>query len=220
MSLWIAFDMDGTLFDCGGIIAEAYARASQSFTAETGVVLPVPDRAAIMSVIGNTADMFFPKLFPGLSPDLYTSIDMHCTRELSAMVRQGKGILYDGVFEMFEELTLKGHKLLIASNGQAEYLAAILESRGLVKYLASPVKVVNYKDVCTKSDILRWYRENLGIPGGSLVMAGDRASDMKAARDNGAYFIGCAFGHAGDGEVRGADRIVHSVGEISGSLPG
>ncbi|HNX60143.1 MAG TPA: HAD hydrolase-like protein [Spirochaetota bacterium] len=50
-------------------------------------------------------------------------------------------------------------------------------------------------------------------------MVGDRKSDMVAARENGAYFIGCAFGHAGDDEISGADAIVYNMKEIESALP-
>ena len=216
--MWIAFDMDGTLFDCGDIIVDAYVRASETFMRETGITLPLPTREMILSVIGNTADTFFLKLFPGLDSTLYPLIDRHCTRELSASVRRGEGLLYDGVAEMMHALAAEGHKLLIASNGQHEYITAILETYSLDRYLAAPVKVVNYNEVKTKSDILAWYKKNLLITE-TFVMVGDRSSDLKAARDNNAFFIGCAFGHAGDDEVKGADVIVHKITDVRQKLP-
>jgi phosphoglycolate phosphatase-like HAD superfamily hydrolase len=214
---YIAFDMDGTLFDCGDIIVGAYRRAVAEFSGKTGINVEIPAVEEFRAVLGMTADHFFQGLFPDLDSKYYPEIDRICTAELSLDVSQKKGILYDGVHELFENLYADGWKILIASNGQMLYLTTILETYGLAKYLAHPVIVVNYRGINTKSDILGEYVRALGIRD-TFVMVGDRASDFKAARDNNAFFIGCSFGHADEHEIEGADAIVHSVGEIGGKL--
>jgi phosphoglycolate phosphatase-like HAD superfamily hydrolase len=211
--MWIAFDMDGTLFDCGEIIVESYRRALPLFAAETGVELALPSRERICSALGGTADRFFGKIFPDLDPSFIPVLDRFCTKALVDDICSGAGYLYDRVPESLAGLYRNGHNLVIASNGQFDYITAILESRGLSRYLAAPVQTVDYKEVLTKGDILSRYRRELAIED-PFIMVGDRFSDLSAARHAGAYFIGCAFGHAGDSEIRGADFIAHSFDDI------
>ena len=214
---YIAFDMDGTLFDCGEIIVEAYGRAVVVFAKKTGINLKVPTSEQFRSFLGMTADHFFKGLFPELDSKYYGEIDRLCTAELSRDVSQKKGILYDGVHELFEKLYNDDWKILIASNGQFLYLTTILETYDLAQYLAHTVIVVNYRGINTKSDILAEYIRALNIKD-HFVMVGDRASDLKAARDNNAFFIVCSFGHADEGEIATADAMVHSMKEIPGIL--
>lgn len=202
--MWIAFDMDGTIFDCGGIIVDAYRRAIPLFTEETGIPLRIPSKEELLSVMGNTADGFFSGLFPDFDRSYIPALDRVCTAELVSDIRGGGGALYHGVRAAFESLNVQGHRLLIASNGQHDYITAILESNGLDRYLAAPVQTVDYRDIVTKGDILSWYRRNLHIED-PFVMVGDRRSDLVAAAEAGAVFIGCAFGHAGNEEIKGAD---------------
>jgi len=45
-------------------------------------------------------------------------------------------------------------------------------------------------------------------------MVGDRLSDLEAANDAGALFIGCAYGYANPGELDGARYVVNGMGEL------
>jgi phosphoglycolate phosphatase len=211
---YIAFDMDGTLYDCSEAIGEAYARTAKRLSEITGTEVPAPLISAIQSVLGNTPEHFFPVLFPSVDKQLWEQVATMCTEELAADVRLKKGKLYDGVLELFAHLFREGWKILIASNGKRVYLDAVLETYGLDRYLAMSPVTVEDKGVNTKSDILRRYRENLAIKN-NVFMVGDRTSDLVAARDNGAFFVGCVFGHANGDEIAGADAVVHSIGEIA-----
>ena len=219
--MYIAFDIDGTVFDCGGIIVDAYRRAIPQFSRETGISLGLPAREALLAQMGQNAEGFFSALYPSLDAALYPVLDRFCTAELVSDIRKGKGRLYDGVFRVFELAASRGHGVLIASNGQFDYITAILETHGLDGFLGAPVRTLDYATMTKKGDILARYRSDLGISS-PLVMVGDRRSDMAAARENGARFVGCAFGHAGD-EVDGADFIARSYAEIASyleSIPG
>jgi phosphoglycolate phosphatase-like HAD superfamily hydrolase len=52
-------------------------------------------------------------------------------------------------------------------------------------------------------------------PGEFFIMIGDRASDRKAAEDNGIDFIGCSFGHGPD-ELSDTRWVAHSFNDIYG----
>ncbi len=210
--------MDGTLYDCSGAIEEAYARAADFLSKESGKEVPPPKIDMIRSVLGNTMDNFFTPLFPSMGREWLKRIDEVCTRELMINVRAGKGELYSGVHDTFEKLKNSGWGILIASNGQREYLDAILETYDLGRFIAHEPVTVNYTAIKSKGDILAEYIRLFNMKK-RLVMVGDRKSDMVAARENGVYFIGCAFGHAGDDEISGADAIVYNMKEIESALP-
>lgn len=205
--------MDGTLYDCSGAIEEAYARAADFLSKESGKEVPAPTIDMIRSVLGNTMDNFFMPLFPSMGREWLKRIDEVCTRELMINVRAGKGELYPGVYDLFVRLKHNNWGILIASNGQREYLDAIIETYDLGQLIAHEPVTVNYTSIKSKGDILAEYIRLFDMKK-RLVMVGDRKSDMVAARENGAYFIGCAFGHAGDDEIAGADAIVYGMDEI------
>jgi adenosylhomocysteine nucleosidase len=209
----IAFDMDGTLYDCSNAIVAAYGRGSEIINKQFNLDFKVPTLEAIQSVLGQTELGFFGTLFPGIDPALIPQINVILTRELSFEVKSGKGELYDGVVPLFKKLHRDGWKIVIASNGQMKYLCAIIETYHLSEYIACEPVTIDDKGINTKSDILAACRKRFADDE-PFVMVGDRHSDLVAARDNSAYFIGCAFGHASDDEIAGADAVVHSLDEV------
>jgi len=209
---YCAFDIDGTLYDCGPIILEAFQEGARRFAADAGTPLRVPTREDILRVVGLPTDEMFYRLYPALSTAENDRLNFISTECLSAMVRKRGGILFDGVRETLEELDGRDVRMLVASNGKPRYIEAILETYDLVRFFSGPLVMVN-GDIKNKTDIVRYYLDNV-TGGDMLIMVGDRASDRAAARENGVPFIGCAFGHAGDEEIAGERWIARRFSDI------
>src|SRR6185369_13551813 len=102
------------------------------------------------------------------------------------------GILYPDVPETLQALHADGLQLGLASNGRTAYVETVLTTYGLGDLFIPRVTADMVGD---KTSVLRFYRYRLGLPPNAVVMIGDRASDVEAARAVGCPFIGCDYGH-------------------------
>jgi phosphoglycolate phosphatase-like HAD superfamily hydrolase len=133
---YCAFDIDGTIYDCGPIILEAFQEGARRYAADSGAPLRVPTREDILRVVGLPTDEMFYRLYPALSTAENDRLNFISTECLSAMVRGRGGILFDGVRETLEELDGRGVRMLVASNGKPRYIEAILETYDLVRFFS------------------------------------------------------------------------------------
>ncbi|MBN2400887.1 MAG: HAD family hydrolase [Spirochaetes bacterium] len=195
----LAFDIDGTLFDCGDIIIEAFQKGIALFMKNAVTAIEMPSKDKIISVLGIPTDLIFEQLFPDLNAHDQLKINDLCVNALADMIHHGGGSLYEHVYSTLERLHNEGYSMYSASNGKIKYIQSILESNGLINFFKKPVIVLNSK-IKTKSEIIRYYKTNLSI-NDLMIMIGDRSSDRQAAEENNIPFIGCAFGHAGFREL-------------------
>jgi phosphoglycolate phosphatase len=198
---YLAFDIDGTIYDCGDIIVDAFHEGIGQFMREfPNYHIAVPEKDSILSLVGTPTDLIFKRLFPGLKDSDYGLIEDRCTVSLSRLVRKGGGRIFEGVYETIKKLYDDKYTLLVASNGRRAYIEAILSTYRLAKFFKEPLIIVNDKTIKNKTDIIKYYKDNISRIE-TLIMIGDRSSDRIAAIENSIPFIGCAFGHAGDSEI-------------------
>ena len=198
---YLAFDIDGTIYDCGDIIVNAFHEGIGQFMKEfPHYHLSVPEKESILSLVGMPTDLIFKRLFPDLKNSDYGLIEDHCTVSEIRLVRRGGGRIFEGAYETLEKLYDDKYKLLVASNGRRAYIEAILSTYRLTGFFKEPLIVVNEKNIKNKTDIIKYYNDNISR-GEALIMIGDRGSDRIAAVENSIPFIGCSFGHAGGEEI-------------------
>ncbi len=208
----LAFDIDGTIYDSTEIIVDAFREGISRFIKEKGEDVKLPEYDDIVNVLGIPVDEIFRTLFPMLGEDEANILNDLCTESLVSMIRKGGGRIFEDVYSTMEALHGEGYILLTASNGRREYIEAILETHGLMKFFSGPMTYIN-GNIKDKSGIVGYYKD--ALPGNDLlIMIGDRFTDRKAASDNGVPFIGCAFGHGGDGEIAGSRWIVNKFNMI------
>ena len=125
----LAFDIDGTIYDCGDIVADAFQEGIQQYSRHVpDREIPIPSRERILELVGIPTAIIFQELFPQLSSTEHRILNDRCTAALSRMVRSGGGTLIEGVSQTLEGLHREQHRLLIASNGRREYIESILET--------------------------------------------------------------------------------------------
>jgi adenosylhomocysteine nucleosidase len=209
---WLAFDMDGTLYDCAEIVAPAFQRGIEKFIAESTLEIRTPEKSEIVALLGMPTSEIFTTLFENLTVEEYQRVNDLCLFSLVEDVKAKRGILYPGVREIISKLHANGYRLVIASNGRATYLKAILEIYGLRAYFEDNIIVLNDKLV-SKDHIVAEYKKELGS-GDLMIMIGDRSSDLQAAVVNGLPFVGCAFGHAEHSEIDGQKWLISDIVEL------
>ncbi|MBN1499641.1 MAG: HAD family hydrolase [Spirochaetes bacterium] len=213
----LAFDMDGTIFDSGGIISSAWQKAAADFRSKYNIELKIPSTEEIMTQIGYPADVIYGKFFPELSFKQQMEMSELSVMYLCDDIAGGGGFIYDGIPEVLKNLNISGVRMVIASNGSLSYLKTILKSKNLEHYFEDEIITIDNAAILNKNDIIKKYIEKYPDCG-RYIMIGDRLSDLNAARTNGIYFIGCAFGHAGDEEFKDEKYIAHSADDLLKSI--
>ena len=211
-NIYLAFDIDGTIFDAGEILLTAIEQGSDKLkNLRPELNISTPTMQQITSTLGYPLPEIFRMLYPELDAEgrrLYAEI---WTENLVSLILARKGILIDGAERIIPQLHAEGFTMLVASNGAREYVEAVLAAYNLKKYFSEPF-LYAADGYGTKSGIVKEYMKVLEP--GTFIMIGDRITDLDAARDNSIPFIGCAFGHAGIEEIGGEKYIVHSLDEI------
>lgn len=211
-NIYLAFDIDGTIFDAGEILLTAIEQGSDKLkNLRPELNISTPTMQQITSTLGYPLPEIFRMLYPELDAEgrrLYAEI---WTENLVSLILARKGILIDGAERIIPQLHAEGCTMLVASNGARAYVEAVLAAYDLKQYFAEPFLYAE-DGYGTKSGIVKEYMQVLEP--GQFIMIGDRVTDLDAARDNSIPFIGCAFGHAGIEEIGGERYIVHSLEEV------
>ena len=211
-NIYLAFDIDGTIFDAGTILLTAIEQGSVKLKQyRPDLDIAIPTMTQITATLGYPLPEIFRMLYPGLDADgrrLYAEI---WTENLVSLILARQGELIAGADVLIPELRRQGCTMLVASNGARAYVEAVLAAYNLKQYFSGPFLYAE-DGYGTKSGIVKEYMQVLDP--GTFIMIGDRITDLDAARDNGIPFIGCAFGHAGIEEIGGEKYIVHSLDEV------
>ncbi len=209
---YLALDIDGTLFDSGDIIEDAFKDGMLKFDRYYSKSRRVPGKDDIISVIGQPTGIIFRTLFPDLSEEEKQKLNDFCTESLVDLIHNGGGNLIKGVFPTLRRLHGEGYKLLAASNGRIEYISAILKSNGIGDFFSDPIITIG-RDIRDKSEIIKYYKTNI-VNNSLFIMIGDRFSDKNSADINNIPFIGCDFGYGAGEELRGSKWIVNEFNSI------
>lgn len=219
MKDYLAFDIDGTIFDAGNIVVEAFELGVKNYIKYTdNENIDIPKQSEIVKLLGLTMDNIFISLYPKLTKSERVCLIDYCTDAFVLLIKQKKGEIFDDVVEVVSALKKEGFYLVTASNGKREYVKAVLETYDLIdkfenimffpeETLESGLFLEN------KTDVVRAYLDNL-VDDGNLIMIGDRYTDREAAENNNISFVGCAFGHVGSKEIEDCKWIINSFNEI------
>jgi phosphoglycolate phosphatase len=197
---YFALDIDGTIFSSERIIYPVYKQSIELFCRERNTTLETPGPERIMLEIGKPVKKIFENLFPQLTEADRDFLSDCVLRQLCENIAAGGGDYYPAVTETVEAIVERGGKILIASNGRRPYIEAILTYCKIIKYVENPTYIDGQK-IRSKSDILRHYVSR-AIKPHSILMVGDRLSDLEAAQAIGCDFAWCAYGHAVPGEIK------------------
>ncbi|CEG23405.1 5'-nucleotidase [Planococcus massiliensis] len=209
------FDMDGTLFQTDRIL-EAALEDAFSQLRNSGLwhsPTPIEKYRAIMGVP-------LPKVWETLLPEhpqmVREETNAYFHARLIWNIQNGKGALYPNAEKLFGYLKDGGYPIFIASNGQNEYLKAIVDFYGLDQWVTETFSIEQIPTL-DKRDLVKSIVEKHAILEGAVI--GDRLSDIQAAKANGLTAIGCRFDFAQESELREAHFIVEDLQEIKGILP-
>ncbi|MEH7308124.1 HAD hydrolase-like protein [Neobacillus drentensis] len=131
--------------------------------------------------------------------------------KLITHINEGNGALYPHVVEVFNLLKNNGCSIFIASNGQIEYLQAIVRHYHLDRWVTETFSIQQIQSQ-NKGDLVQTIVKKYTIEKGAVI--GDRLSDINAAKSNGLMAIGCNFDFAQEDELAQADIKIDSLLEL------
>ena len=203
------FDMDGTLFQTDLILEPALEatfdvlRLNHLWEGKT----PIEQYRVIMGV---PLPVVWETLCSNHSLDIRRNSNKIFQQKLIELIKAQKGALYEEVEDTLETLSQK-YPIFIASNGEVEYLQAIVETYHLDRFIRGTYSIQQIASG-NKSDLVKLVKETNKIEEGYVV--GDRSSDINAAKDNALIAIGVKFDFAQEEELKQADYVVNHFKEI------
>jgi len=196
----IIFDLDGTLWDSTGVVAEAWQAAKE----QVDFIKEDVTADMVKGITGMTYKAIFEKLFPYLTDEKREEYKAIAAKyELEILHTKG-GELYPALEETLQYLSTK-YKLYIVSNCQSGYIEVFFKTSGLGNYFLghqcygtkNMPKADNIKDIVND--------HALKAP----VYVGDTMGDYNAAVGAGVPFIfaNYGFGKVEEGQVATIDTV-------------
>jgi phosphoglycolate phosphatase len=124
--------------------------------------------------------------------------------------------VYPGIAAALAEFAGGGWTLFVATAKRTRYARPILEHFGLAGYFHTIYGSEDGPRLDTKPVMLAHILSEQGFSPARAVMIGDRHYDIEGARANAMRAIGAAWGYGGAEELRLADAIAESPGDLPG----
>ena len=211
----IIFDVDGTLVDSQSDIVASMHHAF----GELGV--PVPERAAILGIIGLSLDVAMVRLAPDLDPGAHTALVAGYKRSYMTLRAQAGAAesspLYPGTRDMLAVLAARDDLLLGVATGKSRRgLDKLLEGHGLTDMFVTQ-QVADDHPSKPHPAMLQAALAETGTQARDAVMIGDTTYDMDMARAAGLRGIGVAWGYHRAADLR-CDYVLSDWSELSRCL--
>jgi len=185
MKRGIIFDMDGTLWDAGVSIAEAWNIVIK----RRGLTMETMTADHIHSIMGKTIDGIADALFGMYSKEERMDITRECLEYENVYLADHGGELYEKLEEVLQELSAQ-YPLYIVSNCEKGYIEGFLAYYGFGKYFKDFESHGN--TMLPKGQNIKLVAERNGLT--DVVYIGDIQSDYNASREAGVGFIHAAYG--------------------------
>ncbi len=209
MTKAIIFDMDGTLFQTNLILEPALATTFDVLR-DKGLWQEDTPIEKYREIMGVPLPVVWETLCPMHSLGIREESNSLFHVKLIEQIRNGKGALYPNAEQTLAALAER-YKLFIASNGQKEYLQAIVDTYQLERFIKGTYSIQSIASG-HKSDLVRKVIVENGIQQGAVV--GDRSSDIQAAHDNQLLSIGVRFDFAQETELQRADIVIDDLKDL------
>jgi len=189
----VIFDVDGTLVDSQNMIVAAMEVAFEAAT------LPLPDRTALLSIVGMSLPEAMLRLVPGAS-DVVVGTLVDGYRSAYFRLRQTLGSaesspLFDGMAEVLRGLAAEPWTLLAVATGKSRRgLDKLIEGHGWQGLFVSGQTADDHPSKPNPAMIEQILRDT-GVAADRAVMIGDTSFDMDMARAAGVRSIAVTWGY-------------------------
>jgi len=208
----VIFDVDGTLVDSQGDILAAMRAAFDHVGAA------VPDRAAVLGIVGLSLDVAMPVLAPDLDAATHTRM-VAAYKDAYMTLRAKTGVadsspLYPGALDCLRALHARDEVLLGVATGKSKRgLDKLIAGHGLERLFVTRQCADFHPSKPHPSMILQALADT-GVAPEQAVMVGDTSFDMEMAAAAGVRGIGVDWGYHDRARLARADVIVERFDDL------
>ncbi|CDL82762.1 phosphoglycolate phosphatase [Xenorhabdus szentirmaii] len=188
----IAFDLDGTLVDSVGGLADAL---DQALIAKG---LPAAGRDRVAIWVGNGADVMVERALKWAEADSSTELHSEIRKQFDAFyetsVTTGSK-LFPHVKETLAELAKHNLPMAIITNKPTPFIAPLLESLGISEYFSLVLGGDDVKEKKPHPAPLYLTMGMFGLHKEELLFVGDSRNDILAAQAAGCPCVGLTYGY-------------------------
>lgn len=182
----LILDVDGTIWNTTGIVAEAWNKTIDTFFPQ----VPHVNAEILKGQFGKTMDVIADNLFGVLSAeDKKILMEKCCIYEQKALLENTKNITYEGVIETLKKLS-SIIPIFIVSNCQSGYIELVIEKNKITPLIKDFECFGNTGKSKAENIKLVASRNGLKAP----VYVGDTQGDYEACKEAGVPFIWAAYG--------------------------
>lgn len=211
----VIFDVDGTLVDSQASIVAAMTAA---FDAQG---LTVPDRAAILSIVGLSLDHAMLRLVPEQDAETRARLvqgykDAYFTHRTEQGAAHSP--LFPGVAAMLDHLADQPKLLLGVATGKSRRgLDALIEAHGLERYFVTRQVADDHPSKPHPAMIYAALDET-GIAASDAAMVGDTSYDMDMAHAAGVPGLGVSWGYHAPEALQNARAVIDRIDDLPPAL--
>ena len=200
----IIFDVDGTLWDITGTVADAWTDYIRSNSRYDTVITP----EKLKGLFGKTLPNIAAILFPEDPVERQLELVYGCTdAEHEVLLRTAVPPIYEGLEQALQILSEK-YPLFIVSNCQAGYIEVFLKVTGFGRYFRGHLcpgdtgcaKAENIRRIVADNELLH------------PVYVGDTDGDHNACLESGVPFVYADYGF---GQTEKPDYVIHEIMDLT-----
>lgn len=210
----LVFDYDGTIHETLRIYEPAFRRCLQ-YLQEAGFVDEKEvstDR--LKGWLGvNSKDMWL-DFMPDLSEEIRQQASKMVGEGMIENIASGHARWYENAVETLDVLKQNGYSMVILSNSKKRYGETNFRVFGMEKWFDRWYDCESFGFI-PKTEIIKEIVTQYGDP---IVVIGDRALDIAAAKSIGAKSVGCLYGYGTREELQDADYLISDIKELIGTL--
>lgn len=210
---YIFFDLDGTLTDSAEGITNSVAYALDKFG------IQVANKKELNRFVGPPLVTAFMEFYGFEEEKAKKAVEYY--RERFRDIGIFENSVYEGIYELLENLKAKGYTLVIATSKPEVFAKRIAEHFDISKYFAYIAGATFDGKVGTKTEVIEYAIKALNINDRrEVVMVGDRYHDAEGAHNSGLDFVGVLYGYGNRDELEkaGATLIAQTPTDIENLL--
>lgn len=205
------FDLDGTLTDSSEGIINSIIYALEKMNVD------IKDKAILKKFVGPPLMDSYKKYY-GFNQE-EAELGLKLFREYFSVKGIFENRLFDGIYDLLEQLYNAGVELVLATSKPDVYAEQILEHFGIKKFFTHISACPMEEADTTKLDIIKGALKMTSVKNNEeILMIGDTFLDVNGAKECGLDSIGVLYGTDGPEELKVATYIAKDVEELKNIL--